>query len=217
VPVGEINLWFARQPSLEGKRIAAKALGFIGNKESVELLIDEVSQPRAGESLNSYQELTLTTMVSALGFQAFSNALAWDFIVKGCDPRFWETRAMWKPARNRPPTVLMAAEAIRAVGCSGHPDALAQLYHLKSQPLEVPVTDKSLVGNFEAALMSAAFALHYNQHKGREAYHRYYLDSGDDLEEYTNWRNSEAGRPWAEWRNERFRARGKSEIPNPYP
>lgn len=59
-PIGELNLWFARQPALENKRIAAIALGFLGNDESAKLLIQEILLPRAGERLSMGQSLALT-------------------------------------------------------------------------------------------------------------------------------------------------------------
>lgn len=124
---------------------------------------------------------------------------------------------MWQPAMGRMPAALMAARSIEAVGQSGRLEALAWLTRLKSQPLETPVPSKSLIGDFEPALVSAAFALHYNQQYGQAAYRHFFLTEGDDLKEYLTWRNDDAGRPWAEWLNERYKARGLGEVPIPFP
>jgi hypothetical protein len=225
VPAEHLNHWFATETDTAKKRSLVVALGFYGNSNSVSLLIGELLVPRLGETLSLQEEVAIYGMVLALGFLAATSDQAWDFLLQAINPYFWaqkvdwrpQTEADWKPEATENPVALLSGNAIKAIALSGRPDAHAILQQLKSFPLEVRGSGKYRDVNFEHSLVDAAFALDYIESYGIEKNRARYVHGGPEPEDYFAWRDSERGRPWAEWLNSRRLSRGEPEIPIPFP
>jgi len=213
----ELNLAFETITNLSKCRSANLALGIYGDGASTQLLTKALETPRPGEVLSSEETVAISGMLTALGFRARSDPGAFDYLKNACNPHYWDGIVQWVPEKRTLASAIMTQSAIRAVGLSGRPEAIAWLREMKNFPLNAYSKDLADQQHFEGAVVTAAYYWFRTVDLGPDEQAKMFIESRSSIDDLIHWRNTEQGKEWAEWLNQRYRLRGLPEIPIPFP
>lgn len=185
---------YGRTESITNKIAIAWTLAFVGDKDGFELLSNSLVRDYQGCHFDHPREpATLNELPWFMGMLADVDPRALAFLRNGVEPKFWRARVGWA-GPGSDPAVALARSAIRGLAASGHPEAWQTVLNLVSNPPP-----------WFSPADSTTFVM-------AACYHDMVVTRGkgwvwDNLpgnfEFFREWRNTDAGRPWREWQDEK--------------
>jgi hypothetical protein len=142
--------------------------------------------------LSGLQRETIFAIPRQMALKTADSERAFQFLTRGTEPGFWESKLKWQDADNGPGEKerLLVSGCIDALGRTGRPEAERFLLELKTTPL-----GERYAGNVLAGLC----AYHLIGEMGFTQFHAKVLPPEAFLDMYFRWRNSPAAATHLEW------------------
>jgi hypothetical protein len=197
--------FYRKQTNLWQLRALTAALGFVGNDEVSNMLIETLTRDYYGIRLTSgYPESTdeesvLVDTVHALGFLAHHSDPAYSFVKQGADQEFWKQRISWSSGRGRETVGALVSASIQAVGQSGRADVPQFLQQLKEKDMVNRTGDNDNLSRvWTGDVIDAAFFDHLIRTRGYTNF-RSILFSEERHSLWRIWIRTDEGQRWLEW------------------
>lgn len=187
---------YASRHSMTNKDGVAFALAFVGATNAFDLLSQSLFEDyRGGRFERSGGEFVrLIQLPWFTGMLVERDSRALELLQSGVDPAFWRARITWQDHRGSDVSRSLARNAIKGLAVSGHAEAWQTVLNLVSNPPPW----------FSPADSTTFFMA--------ACYHDMVITRGkgwvwDNLpgnfDFFFAWRNTDAGRPWREWQDEK--------------
>jgi hypothetical protein len=195
---------YQRAPSLLEKRALTWALAYAGTEKAVAVLTHALTDEYTGETLTggfpdrTDEEGVLINTVSALGLLAAEYDSAWNFLLKGVDPWWWNETVQWSSVRGDRAAGMLASVSIQALAFTGRPEVPDLLQKMKEQEPVNRVAGPGEAGTrLAGSISSAAFYDYLIRKEGMDYFRNNLLGMEDDT--FVDWKQSPEGKEWHEW------------------
>lgn len=185
------------------------ALGFVGDDESVALLINALTNDYREKKLigssggiGGNEESAVQNTIYALGFLGARYDSAFKFLTNATTARFWATNGAWLSERGTDEFGILAGRAIVAIGMTGRREVPDILAAMKEQPLKNDLDASSLARTLEGPVVDAAFYYSMIRDRGLDAFLHRFFGSGEPFDadgSFRKWQGTEEGKSWMEW------------------
>lgn len=199
--VNYLNECYRSRTNISDRATLTTVLGKIGNEQTVSLFIHCLTAESAGKIFNKDDylfgedpETVLFNTTAALGVLSSRFDSAFQFLMRGVHPEFWDSNIQWRSEKGRDTVGMMTAITIDGLGSSGRDEARAILNELVKNPPTRWPPENPRGRTFTGSIISGAFRLDFVQEHGIEAYRAGLCPSF--LESYQQWKASEKAKPW---------------------
>lgn len=190
-----------RAPS--DKHHIVRILAFGGGSAAAATLLNAVTNEYSGVKLAIQDHAILWYIPNLLGVLARQEGAAFEFLVKGSHPEFWQPFHLFQNEKGESPTICsMAGACIKGLALTGRIEAVQMIEYYRNHPEAAHFAggDGAVICQFDGSVVDAAFTLRIVSERGLDTVmDEVFYDFEQAMREFRNWHDSTEGFTWRQW------------------